>query len=185
MRFQLARDVVAELPRGARLAAQDLLEALGGGFTAKRQPAGQAAIEDDADRPDVGPPVQAVGLAAHLLGSHVRKRAGHLAPPQPLNLLVHGQPEVADLGPALEVEQDVGRLQVAMDQPRRVRMVHGLGHRRHDAGQAERLEPARREAPRAASAPRRTRARGSRRRAPLRRPLPRGATNSWTLTIPG
>ena len=85
------------LARRPGLAVEDLLEVLGRGPAPERQAAGQAAIEDDPEGPDVGPAVEAVGLAPDLLGGHVGQGAGDLAPPQPLDLLVDGQAEVADL----------------------------------------------------------------------------------------
>ena len=71
-----------------------------------------------------------------LLGGHVAGRAHDLAG-LGLALLDFeplGQAEVGDLGRAVAVEQDVGRLQVAMHDAGLVRRVHGPGERRHQLG---------------------------------------------------
>ena len=56
-----------------------------------------------------------------------------------------GQPEVGDVRPALLVEQDVGRLEVAVQDAALVGVVHGrgdLGHQpRHGPGIAGGLRP--------------------------------------------
>ena len=54
------------------------------------------------------------------------------------------QPEIGDLGRALGRQQDVGRLQVAVDDPGLMRHLHGLGQRDHERGRlAGRLRRAR------------------------------------------
>ena len=97
----------------------------------KREPAGQPPVEDDAQGPDVGAAVEAVRLPPDLLGRHVRRSPRDLAPPQPLDLLVDGQAEVADARLAPQVEQDVRGLQVAVHQAGSVGVgvVHGSATR--------------------------------------------------------
>jgi hypothetical protein len=45
-----------------------------------------------------------------------------------------GQPEIGNLGRAVASQQDVGRLQVAMNDPALVRHLHGLGQRGQERG---------------------------------------------------
>ncbi len=77
--------------------------------------------------------VEAMRLAPDLLGGHVGRRAGDLAGPEPLQVLADRQSEVGDVGLALTVDQDVRRLQVAVDQPGPVGVVGGLGDVDHQS----------------------------------------------------
>ena len=139
--LQFPRNRVAKLTRWARFASEDFLEILGGRFPPERQSAGQSSVENHASRPDVGPAIQPVGLATNLLGRHVRKRAGYLSASQSLNLFIDRQAEIADFRPTVNVEQDVGGLQVAMDQSHGVGVMKRVGHACRDPGQPERVEP--------------------------------------------
>ncbi len=90
------------------------------------EPAGEAAEDDDAERPQVAAGVDLLGVA-HLLRAHVLRRADHhprhgraAAGRARLQL---GDAEVEDLHRLLVPlagEEDVGRLEVAVDQPRQV-----------------------------------------------------------------
>jgi hypothetical protein len=62
-------------------------------------------------------------------GAEDRARLGELA----VALDAPRQPEVGDVCLALLVEQDVGRLQVAVEDAAHVRMMHCFGRRRHQA----------------------------------------------------
>src|SRR5439155_24786435 len=88
-------------------------------------PAGEQFVEDDAQAVNVGAGVHAVPFAAGLLGTHVGGRAGEGGPGAEL-LLAQGLAEIADVGPARGVEQDVGRLDVAVDDAVLVGVVQGL-----------------------------------------------------------
>ena len=81
----------------------------------KRPPPGQQLVEDDAEAEDVGAAIDAVPFAAGLLGTHVGGRAG-VARPVAHVLLAQGQAEIGDERPAGGVEQDVARLDVAVDE---------------------------------------------------------------------
>ena len=72
-------------------------------------------VENDSQAEDVGAAVDPVPLAPGLLGTHVGGRAGESVPLAEVLLREH-QAEVGDARFALEVEQDVGRLDVAVDQ---------------------------------------------------------------------
>src|SRR3712207_3964206 len=82
--------------------------------------AGSEFVEDDAQAEQVRPRVEL--LAGGLLGRHVQRRAGDEAGArQPQVLRRAGQAEVGQLDPlAGLLEQDVARLDVAMDQALRV-----------------------------------------------------------------
>ena len=150
----------------------------------EREPAGQSPVEDDAQGPDVGASVEAVGFSPDLLGRHVGEGPRDLAPPQPLELLVDGQAEVADVRLAPQVEQDVRGFQVAVDNTGQagVGVVHGFGDEGHDPDQAGDRQRYRRGRALPGFALRHTRARCSRRPQPR---LRRSGHTRYSLTIRG
>src|SRR5438094_374499 len=76
-------------------------------------PSGQELVEDDAQTVDVRGRRQR--FAGDLLGAHVRGRAGRGAGTGQRHVAVAaGQAEVHHLGPAALVQQDVRRLEVAV-----------------------------------------------------------------------
>jgi hypothetical protein len=106
---------------------------------------GQQLVQDDADGVDVGAGVDAVPLAARLLGTHVRRRAGEARPGAEV-LLAQGQTEVGHDGAAVSVQQDVGRLDVAVDEAMPMGMVQAFRHPGDDldglrGGQPPLLQP--------------------------------------------
>ena len=111
---------------------------------AERQLAGQQLVEDDAEAVDVAAGVDPVRLAAGLLGAHVGRRAQHLAVEGHRRLvgLALGQAEVHQVRPAVVVEHDVRRLDVAVDDAVVVGVVQGLGDLGDQLGRvAERDRP--------------------------------------------
>ena len=85
----------------------------------ERDVAGQHLVEDDPERVDVGARVGA--LPHRLLGRDVVGRAEHAPGGGDARLLeLAGDPEVGDLGPPVGVDQDVLRLDVAVDHAARV-----------------------------------------------------------------
>ena len=68
-----------------------------------------------------------MSLAAGLFRAHVRRRAGQLGAGSEVHV-AQRQAEVGHHGSALFVEQDVGRLDVAVDQAATMGVVQGLGH---------------------------------------------------------
>src|SRR5262249_43089818 len=80
---------------------------------------GQQGVEGGADRVDVGPPVQRKAL--RLLGAHVRDGPDHgggrLGDGAGAAVGGCGQAEVGDLHGAVEAAHDVGRFDVAVDDP--------------------------------------------------------------------
>ena len=70
---------------------------------------------------------------AQLLGGHVWQRPGGGHVPEQV-LLDDGDAEVGQVGPPLGVDQDVGGLDVAMDEARLVGVREGVGDLGHDPG---------------------------------------------------
>jgi hypothetical protein len=96
---------------------------------------GDRLVQHDAEGVDVDPAVDV--LAAGLLGRHVAGRAeSRAAGGQPDAIGQLGDAEVEDLDPASGGEQEIGRLEVAMDHPGRVHRRHRrerVPHQRHRA----------------------------------------------------
>ena len=97
---------------------------------------GQHFIEDGPQRVHVGRRADLAGVSPSLLRGHVAGRAHDLA-----GLGVHvvgfqplGQPEVGDLQHAVIGEQDVRRLQVAVDDARLVRFADRQNQRLQQLG---------------------------------------------------
>ncbi len=101
------------------------------------RPAGEQAVEDRAQRVDVGPAVDAA--TGGLFGRHVRRRAEHSLGVGARAPDLAGQAEITDLQLAIfqlgrpslhavgQVHQDVGRLEVAVNKPLFVHVVHRQG----------------------------------------------------------
>jgi hypothetical protein len=100
--------------------------------------AGQDLVEDDAEREDVGAVVDVAGL--DLLGSHVVRRPQQLSLHRQVRGVEPGDAEVGDLDLVVGGDQDVRRLDVAMDHAPRVGVVEGLGDLRHQIADESRRE---------------------------------------------
>ena len=131
---QARRAVTTQLANIRRLGRLVLGDTLCQAPVGKRGMAGEQKIQRAAQAVDVGPGVH--GVAVHsLLGRQVVRRAQHVfavGPRQRTGLLVAeaGQPHVENLDHALGVNQQISRLDVAVDQPGVVRMLQpasGLG----------------------------------------------------------
>ena len=111
------------------------------GVALVRWRAGDARVEDAAEGVDVRPPVERPAL--DLLWSRVVDRAdeesglGHAARRAALR-----DPEIGEVGTVLGPDQDVGRLDVAVDEPARVRRVERVRDRREQGDGALGLERA-------------------------------------------
>src|SRR5439155_11605395 len=83
-------------------------------------------VQDDAQAVDVAAGVNAMAFATGLFGTHVARSA---RPGRSLAEIdvAQGQAEVGDNRIAFGVEQDVGRLDVAVDQAALMGMMQGLG----------------------------------------------------------
>src|SRR5438477_11925925 len=85
------------------------------GAAVKRQTAGEKQVQHNAETEDVGPAIDAVSLAVGLFGTHERWRSGHARTLAEIFLLER-QPKIRQVRLARIVDQDVRRLDVAMDQ---------------------------------------------------------------------
>ncbi len=131
-RLQVRAGVRVEQGGADRLGLAHQDERLDGVLAAERRAARQQVVEDGAQAVHVGGGGQAP-VGQRLLGRHVAGRAeDHATLRQggaPLDAL--GQAEVGDVGLAPLVEEDVGRLEVAVQDAALVRVVHRAGHLHH------------------------------------------------------
>lgn len=128
--LQLAGDRLVELPQRTRLARRDLLQQFADAVAAKRPPAREEFVADDAEAEDVAAAVNPVALAARLFGTHVHRRASQASVFAEV-LLTQNQSEVGHIGLADDVEQNVGGFDVAMHQPLAMGVMQRLGDLRH------------------------------------------------------
>ncbi len=111
------------------------------GLTLEKAATGEHLVEHDTERPDVGPAIHLPAL--RLLGAHVGGRAQDDAGlggrrgqggrhgtggRHGVQFERLGQTEVQHLGLAVAGDEDVGRLQIAVDHPVLVGRFQGLGH---------------------------------------------------------
>jgi hypothetical protein len=110
----------------------------------------QQLIKDDPEAVQVGARVHLMRLPPRLLRRHVRRRAQHLAVEGHGNLfgLALCQAEVHEMRPALQIEQDVGRLDVAMNDAVLVGVRERLADLGDQLGGLAKVRAARRQAPR-------------------------------------
>ncbi len=101
----------------------------------KRDFAGEGLVQSDAQGVDVGAGVDGIGLT-NLFGAHVGGRAGHLAVARQVAALAEaGQSEIAESGAEagragfVGLQEDVARLDIAVDQAGRVGGRQGLRDR--------------------------------------------------------
>ena len=132
---QLGRDVADELPGRLRLVVTHLPQE----FLAIGRPEGQAPgehfVKHHAQAVDVGAAVDAVGRAGRLLRRHVVRSAGDDALLSAARLgLAEGQAEVHEHRCAVGAEEDVRRLDVAVDDESGVRVGERVGHGGRDPG---------------------------------------------------
>ena len=115
---------------GAGLLLQDLHERVEWRFRAERRPAGQQLVEQRPQAVDVAGRPQLLGLAGGLLGRHVAGRAedGPGARLGRNRRSVLGQAEVGDVRLVVRLEQDVGGLEVAVQDAVAVGVVDAPGH---------------------------------------------------------
>ena len=113
--FQLLGDRVVDLAGRTRLGGLDRLHDIQERISAEWSLSGQQLVEHDAQAEDIGTPIDPVAFAPGLLGTHVGRRAGQPAALAEV-LILEGEPEVGHAGFARGVDQDVGGLDVPVDQ---------------------------------------------------------------------
>ncbi len=121
-----------DLDRGRRVVA-DATDHLDGRLSGEGRSPGAHGVQDAAEAEQVGPTIHR--LAPGLLGGHVLRRAGQGAMLGQLGVVDGpGQAEVGQLDPRQVVLQhNVARLDIAVDQPLRVRGGQAGGDLRADA----------------------------------------------------
>ena len=156
--------------RRHRLGRLDLLERLQHRRPPERRAADQQLVQDRPQGVDVGERADLLGLALGLLGGHVAGRAQDRLGRRQARFDVQdlGQAEVGDLGRAVGGEQDVARLQVAVDDPQPVRLGDAAGQRLDQRRRPPRRPGGAVEPPVQAAARRRTPARRTAGRRPRR-----------------
>ena len=144
--FEPFRHVGVEPQRRNSRPVQDGINRLDGALAAEGQRAGDHFVEDDPERKEIAPAVERP--AARLFGRHVvhgahRRSRGRDAPGVGCRRLSRawrrgrllgelGQAEVEELGLAPFGDEDVGRLDVPVDDPRPVGRLERIGDLRPD-----------------------------------------------------
>ena len=141
-RLEIARDAIVEHAQGTRFAALDLLDQHGL-VAAERPIAGQELVEHDAQTVDVAASVDAVALAAGLLGAHVGRRSQQLADPGHGDLIAVslGQSEIHHVGAPVDADHDVRRLDVAVNDAMNMRIIECVGDLGDQSGRFDRRVP--------------------------------------------
>ncbi len=137
--LERGRDVAEELARGLGLVVAHLPEELGDLARPEWQAAAEHLVQHHAQAVDVSTAVDAVRRAGDLLGRHVRRSAGDDAEFGTVRpRLVEAEPEVDEDGAAVRREDDVCRLDIAVEDEPGVGVGQGIGQIRRDPG---RLRP--------------------------------------------
>ena len=114
-RLQGKRNFGADLAGSSRIFLDNGAGGLQLGLPLKRTLSGEHLVEHHPEREDVGPRVDRPVVSAGLLGTHVGKGAGHVAGlGEPVGLQIARQPEVGEVGPAFDIDEDVGGFDVAV-----------------------------------------------------------------------
>ena len=108
--------------RRSRLAFQYLHERVQWRFLPERRLAGEHLVQDRAQAVDVAARADNCMMPGGLLGRHVAGRADNHAAARDVAVRLEQlhQPKVGDIGIALGVQEDVGRLEIAMHNSARV-----------------------------------------------------------------
>jgi hypothetical protein len=141
-RFQPVGDVRVERAHGRRRLLAHQPQHLRRAVGLKRRPAGTKRVQHAAQAEQVGAVVHL--LAAGLLGRHVQRGPGDVAGPRQAHVVRRpGEAEVRELhAPDAVLQQDVARLDVAVDQPLRVRGRQPLRRLQADAEHLHHLDRA-------------------------------------------
>ena len=146
-RLQVARDLRVDPGRGLGTLLLHRSQGVDHAVAAEGRLAGQQRVEHGAQAVDVGRRGDRAAAARGLLGRHVGGRAQDGARLGQLDVLDQalGQAEVGDVRAALRVDQDVRRLEIAVEDPAHVGVGHGLGRLGDEPGGRPRVVPVRRE----------------------------------------
>ena len=132
--FQVLRDLVIQPSGRPGIIVKHLLQEHPG-IASKRQFAGQELVEHHSHAVDIGARIDAMALAPGLLGAHVGRRAQYFAGQRQRVIagLAKGQPEVGQARNAIDAEQDVLGLDIAVHQADAVRRRQPLGDPQSDS----------------------------------------------------
>ena len=125
--FQLAINIGINLTQRFGIASFDLFEYLINRSASKWSTSRQQFIQDDTQAPDVGSSVEVLGQSRNELWRHVGRSAAALSGRVQLGAFVQGQAKVGDQRTTLIVDQDVGRLEVAMHDSRASGVAQCIG----------------------------------------------------------
>ena len=127
-RLQVARDGRVPEARRFRLGKGHLVEKLIAVAAVVGRVEGQQLVERRAQRVDVGPVIDDPAAGRRLLGAHVPQRSEDVAGHRQAAVGLHArQAEIGDPEVAMHVNQQVGGLDVAVDDPLAMGIIEGLG----------------------------------------------------------
>ena len=126
--FQIDRNLLVDLPRRLRFLVDDLRQHLVAPLAGEGRLQCQKLVQRGAERINVGAVVQGRPPGGNLLRRHVGGRADELAGRRHPRLLQYqGQPEIVDAQPAGWCQEEVRRLDVAVDHPLLVGILQAVG----------------------------------------------------------
>ena len=131
--LEFRRNLRVDPVRQCRLPFEHLEDRIQLVLFAKRRPAGEEFVKHGAKAIDIGARRNLGRIAAGLLGGHVARRAEDRAGLRFRAVILKdlGQPEIGHQGLVVLIEQDVRRLEVAMDDAVGMQVVHGSGDGGH------------------------------------------------------
>ena len=138
--FQPGRNRIAQRTWRRRMLIADGSQHDVHAWPGKGAAAGGEFVEHHAQAPDIGARIDQVGLSGCLLGTHIDRRPGEVRALPELRGLQRGA-EIDDVRHALLVDQDVGRLDVAMDEPFLMRVLQPPRHLGQQLGDARMHQP--------------------------------------------
>ena len=136
--FQFLGDRVVDLAGWAGFGRGDQVQQFVAGFVFvlglgyERSSPGQQFVENHAQAEDVGSPIDPVPFATSLLGTHVRRSSSDPATLAEI-LFPERKTEVGNERLARGIDQDVGGLDVPVDQAPCMSVMQGFGDRRHQS----------------------------------------------------
>ena len=124
-----------ELPRARRLVVNDLVHQHPR-ITAERKFARYQFKQNDAERIQVRAPVRRMSFSARLFGRHIGGRPKHLSVKRDRNLanFPSGQTKIHEVRLPIAIDQNVGRLEVAVDHAAIMSVLKGVDNCRADFG---------------------------------------------------
>jgi len=113
--FEFGGELGSQLAQGTGGLEENLVFDLGLRPT-KRATTREQFVKDDAETPDVGATIETMRFSADLLRGHVGRGSGAERVAGIKFLIKNGEAEITDSGPPMLVEDDIGRLEVAVEQ---------------------------------------------------------------------